>query len=260
VVKFVKFIIGSLTIAVSLSGHSSVFAQDTAVEEISDYVLDRLPKQIAAKFPDTLIKDMKTKSDFEAVMELGGFASDNISVSDIDVSSENDDIAAKASLLLSYDQGLGENLNLGVSYKGSQTLYEDFTDFDFRSHIFSAMADYKYQGYKFGVILRNVDSSLADEEFLSLTQISPYVSKFIGPKTFLRAAYGFSDKSFENVESRDATEHQGRIDAYHFLDGTRRYFILGYTLEHSDAEGDPFDFLSHQVKLVTAMSVGSMKI
>lgn len=248
-----RLLVVGLTAAL-MSGQD-VQAQENTVDDISDYVFDKLPRQILEKFPERLIDDLKTKSDVGATLEVGGFITDNLSVSDIDVSSGNDDIAAKASILLSYDQGLGENLNLGISYKGSQTLYEDFSNFDFQSHLFTAKADYTIKGYKVGVIYRNVDSTLSGEEFLQLGQISPYVSKFIGKKTFIRAAYSLSDKTFENVESRNAKEHQGRLDAYYFVDGTRQYVIFGYALEHSNADGDPFDFISNRLKFRYAQRV-----
>jgi len=255
-----RLLVAGLTAAL-ISGQN-VQAQETTVDEISDYVFDKLPQQILEKFPESLIDELKTKSDFGATLEVGGFTSDNLSVTDIDVSSERHDIAAKASILVSYDQGLGENLNLGVSYKGSQTLYEDFTNFDFQSHLFTAKADYKIKGYKVGVIYRNVDSTLSGEEFLKLGQISPYVSKFVGKKTFIRAAYSLSDKTFETIESRNAKEHQGRLDAYYFLDGTRQYVIIGYALEHSNAEDDPFDYVSNRLKFRYAqrVSLGRRKL
>ena len=235
-------------ILVSFPGQNAL-AQDNKVEEISDFVFSELPRQIIEKLPDGLVEDIKTKSDLGAVIEIGGLTNDNLSIDDIDLSTGNSDVAAKASVLLSYDQGIGDKLNFGVSYKGSQTLYQDFTDFDFQSHLLTAEADYKIKKYKVGVIYRNADSTLAGDDFLKLTQVSPFVSSFVGEKTFIRAAYAYSDKDFDSAENRSAREHQGRVDAYYFLNGTRQYVILGYALEHSNAQGDPFDFLSNRVRL-----------
>ena len=237
-------------IAISLIFQAKpVYAQDNILNDISEYVFEHLPDSLGDRLPESLLKDIKTKSDFGAVLELGGFASDNLSVTDIDVNSGNDDIAAKGSILLSYNQGLGKNLKLGISYKGSQTLYEEFTDFDFQSHLLTAKVDYNFNGYKTGVVVRNVSSSLSGDDFLSLTQISPYISKFANRKTYLRGSYTYSDKTYEDIESRSALEHQGRLDSYYFLDGTRQYLTFGYALKYSDAQSDPFDFLSNRFKL-----------
>lgn len=234
-----KFIAISLTAFFTLA--TAAHAQDEIISDISDFILETVP--------DGLLKDLKTKSDFEAIIELGGISNDNLSVTEVDVTSGNSDLAAKGSVFLSYKQGLGENLKLGVSYKGSQTLYKEFTEFDFRSHLFTGKIDYNLNDWKLGILYRNVDSSLANEDFLAFNQISPYVARFIDTKTFLRAAYVFSDRQFESIEDRNATEHQARLDAYRFLDGTRQYLTASYALKLSNAEGDPFDYLSHKFKL-----------
>lgn len=75
-------------IIVLFSGQNAL-AQDNKVEEISDYVFSELPRQIIEKLPDALVEDIKTKSDFGAVIEIGGLTNDNLSIDDIDLNTGN---------------------------------------------------------------------------------------------------------------------------------------------------------------------------
>lgn len=226
--------------------NGTAYAQDTSLSDITQYVLHDLPEIISDKLPGDVLGDLKNKSDFSLYVDSGFSLNDNVAINELDLMSGNGDVAAKFSAKARYKQGLGDHTKIDLSYKFSQTLYEDFTDFDLQSQLITARLEHDAGKQKYGVNYSRAKSDLGGDDFLNLHQISPFTSRFIGKKSYIRGTYSYTRKEIDDVEDRDADTHKVSADVYYFLDGLRQYFILGYAYGDENAGADPFDYNLHQ--------------
>ncbi len=180
---------------------------------------------------------------FEISVEAsaGMTADSNVGVSDLDQNTGEGDIAAIFGAKLNLEAQPAARLVLRANYEFSQTEHQDFNAFDLQTHRGSAEAEYDFKAVKAGVLYNYVHARLGGDGFLDYQQFSPYISRLVGKRLFLRGAYAFTDKNFLSDNARDATGHAGQIDAFIFLDGLSRYVILGGELGGEDALDDQFD-------------------
>lgn len=195
-------------------------------------------------------KDSKrADSPFSVELAAGAEYDSNVSVDQLDANTGADDFAAVFDADLGYEGDLGENTEFDLGYSFSQSLHDEFTNFDIQSHFGSAGLSHDFDAFTLGGSYRIVYSKLGGSGFLTLQQDSPYVSKFFGKKLFVRADYTFTDKNFHNRVDRDSEVHAGGADVYYFINGVRTYFVIGYKYEDEDAVADEFDFKAHNVKV-----------
>lgn len=198
--------------------------------------------------------DQKFDADIEA--SAGFLADSNVNVSELDQNTGEGDIAAIFGVKLDGEAKPSGPLTLRGGYEFSQTAYQDFSNFNLQTHRGSAEAEYDFSAVKAGVLYNFVHARLGGDGFLNYQQASPYVSRLFGKRLFLRGAYVFTDKNFLTDDARDATGNAGQVDAYIFLDGLKRYVILGGDVGGEDALDDQFDLNSLGVKARLVQRVG----
>ncbi|MCG8440512.1 MAG: DUF2860 domain-containing protein [Caulobacterales bacterium] len=173
----------------------------------------------------------------------------NVSVNELDANTGDGDIAAIFEVDIDYERDLGENTELDLAYGVSQSLFQDLDDFNLQIHLATADISHDFGGVDVGGAYRLAYSRLGGEGFLTIQQLSPYVSTFLTKSLFLRADYTYADKNFQTRDRRDADTHAIGGDLYYFLNGVRSYVILGYDYETTDSVGDEFDFSAHNAKV-----------
>lgn len=193
--------------------------------------------------------DEKTESPFSFEFSAGVEYDDNISVNELDTNTNSDDFSAVFDGNIRFEKDVGSNTDFELSYNFSQSLHDEFTDFDIQSHLGSASISHDFGSFDAGAAYRFVFSRLGGESFLTLQQFSPYVTKFFGGKFFIRADYTYTDKDFDNRVDRDAETHAGGADFYYFIDGVRTYLVFGYKYKNEDAVDPQFDFNAHNLKV-----------
>jgi len=166
----------------------------------------------------------------------------NVSVSEIDNNTGLGDEAAVFKAGVDYERDLGETIEFDAGYSFSQRSYFDFRDFNLRLHFGSVRVAREFDFAKVGGAYRVAVADLGGSPFLTSHQVSPYASRFIGERLFVRVDYILSDKTYDRNPDRSTLEHSVGADVYVFLDGSRLYLALGGDLETSDADGDAFDF------------------
>ncbi len=182
-------------------------------------------------------------------VNAGARYNSNVSVSELDVNVGTSDVSAKLSAQVKFEQEFGENTEFDIRYKLSTTTHAEFSKFDVLTHLVSTKLEHDFGDFKAGVSYQFANSNLNQSDFLTLNQISPYASGFIGKKAYIRGFYGYADKAFKSNPTRDANVHKGGADIYFFLDGVRQYIQTGYSHENSDANADEFDYGAHKIKL-----------
>ncbi|HUF74561.1 MAG TPA: hypothetical protein VMR74_16890, partial [Gammaproteobacteria bacterium] len=131
----------------------------------------------------------------------------------------------------------------------SQTMHQDFDAFDLRLHRGSSTLSWDFSRVDFGVMLQHADAELDGQSFMTLTQVSPYLTKLAGSKLFLRFAYVDTDKDFAGNSQRAADAESWTSDVYIFLDGLTTYLLLGARIDDEDALDDQFDYEAQRFRI-----------
>jgi len=190
--------------------------------------------------------------DFVFEGKVGAEYNSNIAVLDLDTNTGQGDWAVTINGLAEVSGKPVDSLTLRAGYEFSQSLHDEFDEFDLTLHRGYAEAGYDFGFATLGVLGNVAQASLDGDEYLTFTQISPYVSRQFGNALLLRLSYAATDKSFEGRPERDATSDTIAGDAYFFLDGTKRYIAVSGKAIEEDAVSDELDFTggSARVRLV----------
>lgn len=188
-------------------------------------------------------------SSLSAEFSAGAEYDSNVSVNAIDVNTAAGDFAAILDAKIKFESEITEQTAFKLGYNFSQSLHNDFSNFDIQTHFASADVSHDFGAFDVGAAYRLAYSRLGGAGFLTLQQISPYASTFLTKKVFLRGAYTYSDKNFKNRVDRDATVHAGGADVYYFVNGVNTFFVAGYKYENEDAFDPQFDFKAHHFKV-----------
>lgn len=185
-----------------------------------------------------------TAQDRAVAINLGaGYEYDsNVAVLELDTSTNAGDRSALLDFGVAYDKPGAGRFDVQAGYDFSQSLHDDFDEFDVRIHRGSATLSYDLGRVDIGASLQHADAELDGNDFLTLEQISPYLSKLIGQRLFLRFAYAHSDKSFDGNPTRAATADTLSSDVYVFVDGLTTYLLFGYRDDHEDAVDAQLDY------------------
>jgi hypothetical protein len=133
-----------------------------------------------------------------------------------------------------------------LGYHFSETLHDDFDEFDVRIHRGSSTLRYDLGRTDVGATLQYALAELDGNEFLTLAQASPYVSQLVGKRLFLRFAYARTDKDFAGNPARNALADGLSADAYVFLNGLTTYLAFGFRYDDEDAIDAQFDYAGHK--------------
>jgi hypothetical protein len=166
----------------------------------------------------------------------------NVAVLELDTSTDAGDRSLLLDFGVGYDKPDSGRFDLQAGYDFSQSLHDDFDSFDVRIHRGSGTLSYDLGRVDVGATLQHAYAELDGNEFLTLQQISPYVSKLLGRRLFLRFAYTHSDKDFAGNAPRSANADALSADAYVFIDGLRTYLVFGLRLDDENAIDSQFDY------------------
>lgn len=172
----------------------------------------------------------------------------NVAVLELDTSSGEGDVAGLIDFGAGFHKNLTKRLKLNLDYDFSQSLHDEFDQFDIRIHRGSTEVGYDFGSVDAGVMFQYANAALDGDEFLVLKQPSPYLSKLFGKRLLLRLAYAYTDKEFTTSPGRDATGSSPSIDAFVFLDGVKSYLVFGYQHQDEDADDDQFDYTGAKLK------------
>jgi hypothetical protein len=184
-----------------------------------------------------------------AEVAVGTEYDSNVSVDELDASSNEGDFAATVDAEIAVDTTLYEHFDLGLSYDFSQNIYHDFTEVNRQTHIVGANLQRAFAPLDTGLTVFYIKALLDGDDFLQLLRASPSVSGFFGKQWFGRGAYVYVDKTLDQNSERDASTHSGEADLYFFRRGLRSYFNFGYRYRDENATAARYDYRSHNLKL-----------
>jgi len=189
------------------------------------------------------------RNSYSAELRVGGEYDSNVSVDELDASSERSDYALLLEGQLEFQRKISDTARLSLGYDLSQSYYDEFSELDRQTHILSADLRDKLRGVDIGLSYHYVDSRLSGDDFLNIQRVSPYLSAFLSKKVFGRLAYVYTDKDIIGSAERDADTNSGELDLYWFRQGLRSYFNVGYRYKSEDATAARFDYRANSVKL-----------
>jgi len=188
-------------------------------------------------------------TEFSAEVGIGAEYDSNVSVDELDATSNESDYALTLDAELRLDHQITETTDVSLSYDFSQSNYDQFGQLDRQTHLLGADLGTDLGAVNTGVTLYYINARLDGDGFLEYYRASPYLSGFLAKKWFARGAYVYSDKTIEQNPGRDSLSHAGEFDLYFFRRGLRSYFNLGYKFKDEDAEEARFDYRANNLKL-----------
>ncbi len=196
-----------------------------------------------------IIKKNKLKSTLGYQIYAGANYNSNVAVNELDVNVGTGDILAKTDAKIKFETDIGDNSEFSIQYRLASSTHQKLSRFDILSNTVLAKFEHDFAGFKAGIRYQFADYNLNQNDFLTLNHIRPYIAKRISKKTYIRGYYGYSDKKYQNAIARTAKENRLGADTYYFINGSRQYIQAGYFYKDSNANGDEFDFGSHNFKL-----------
>ncbi len=181
------------------------------------------------------------KVDWSTELELGYGYDSNVAVDDVDLATETGDRFADFSISGGVSYEVSEGLALSADLLLSEKQYKQFETFDGRLSMVSLGVQRELKTFELGLSIRYIDYQLNNEGFLSLTQVSPTVAWFPTKKTYVRAAYEFSEESFDVESDRDNRQQKVSLRGYLFLNGLRKYFLARLQYVRDEAADNVFD-------------------
>ena len=188
-------------------------------------------------------------SDFELELAAGYAWDDNVGLDELErATGESDQVTsleAQGSALFSFQDLVSFRLSAGLT----DDSYQKFSQVDRRTESIGVNLEAKLGNATIGINWFDVSADLDSDPFLTYERLSPYVSGFVSKKWFLRGEYVHGEKTIARRPGREAESHNASLDSYYFIQGLKRYAVLGYTFRTDDARANRYDYNSHAVKL-----------
>ncbi|WP_323751493.1 surface lipoprotein assembly modifier [Marinobacter sp.] len=165
----------------------------------------------------------------------------NLTVDELDRSSDNSDQAWV------FDAGLeailkpSEALNLTLDYSVSGSRYQTYDEFDQDIHLASADLSYDFDPVTVGASYHYSHATLDSEAFLDFTRTSVYLGSLLGDSTYVMLSLQDKTKEFEDTDARDADIKGVSLDAFFFFNDARSHLLFGVDGDKEDAQADAYD-------------------
>jgi hypothetical protein len=124
---------------------------------------------------------------------------------------------------------------MGVSYNFNQTKYQSFSEFDRESKLLGLELSGSYLGWRQGLSYHRANAKLGNEDFLELERWSPYVSRFLTKRLYLRGSFINQDKTIITRSGQSSESKSVTLDLYYFRNGLRNYFNVSGIIREEKA-------------------------
>jgi len=188
-------------------------------------------------------------SEFGLELAAGYAWDDNVGLDEVErATGESDEVTSleiQGSAEFSFDDRASVRISAGLV----DDSYRQFSQVDRRTESLGINLETQLGKATVGVNWFDVSADLDDEAFLTYERISPYVAGFLSKQWFLRGEYVYGEKTIARRPGREADSHSVSIDSYYFIQGLKRYAVLGYTFRVDNARANRYDYDSHALKL-----------
>ena len=187
-------------------------------------------------------------ADFDLELAAGYAWDDNVGLDELErATGESDEVTTleiQGSALFSYQDRASLRVLAGLV----DDSYQKFSQVDRRTESLGVNLEAQLGKATVGVNWFDVSADLDDKEFLTYERFSPYLAGFLSKQWFLRGEYVYGEKTIARRPGREADSHSVSLDSYYFIQGLKRYAVVGYTFRVDNARANRYDYDSHAIK------------
>jgi len=188
-------------------------------------------------------------SEFGLELAAGYAWDDNVGLDEVErATGESDEVTSleiQGAAAFSFDDRASVRISAGLV----DDSYRQFSQVDRRTESLGINLETMLGKATVGINWFDVSADLDDEAFLTYERLSPYVAGFLSKQWFIRGEYVYGEKTIARRPGREADSHSVSIDSYYFIQGLKRYAVLGYTFRVDNARANRYDYDSHALKL-----------
>ena len=188
-------------------------------------------------------------TEFGLELAAGYAWDDNVGLDELErATGESDEVTSleiQGSAEFSFDDRASVRISAGLV----DDSYRQFSQVDRRTESLGINLETLWGKATVGINWFDVSADLDDEAFLTYERLSPYVAGFLSKQWFVRGEYVYGEKTIARRPGREADSHSVSIDSYYFIQGLKRYAVLGYTFRVDNARANRYDYDSHALKL-----------
>ncbi|MDG2461124.1 MAG: surface lipoprotein assembly modifier [Luminiphilus sp.] len=173
---------------------------------------------------------------------------DNVGLDELERATGESDEVTMLEAQGSAEFSLGEETSVRLSASLIDDSYQNFSQVDRSTASIGANFETTVGQTTIGINWFDVSADLDDEHFLSYERISPYVAAFLSKQWFMRGEYVYGEKEIEKRPGREANSHTISVDSYYFLQGLKRYTVVGYSFRIDNARANRYDYESHAIR------------
>ena len=187
-------------------------------------------------------------ADFDLELAAGYAWDDNVGLDELErATGESDEVTTleiQGSALFSYQDRASLRVLAGLV----DDSYQEFSQVDRRTESLGVNLEAQLGKATVGVNWFDVSADLDAEEFLTYERLSPYLAGFLSKQWFLRGEYVYGEKTIARRPGRKADSHSVSLDSYYFIQGLKRYAVVGYTFRVDNARANRYDYEAHAIK------------
>ena len=187
-------------------------------------------------------------ADFDLELAAGYAWDDNVGLDELErATGESDEVTTleiQGSALFSYQDRASLRVLAGLV----DDSYQEFSQVDRRTESLGVNLEAQLGKATVGVNWFDVSADLDAEEFLTYERLSPYLAGFLSKQWFLRGEYVYGEKTIARRPGREADSHSVSLDSYYFIQGLKRYAVLGYTFRVDNARANRYDYEAHAIE------------
>ncbi len=187
-------------------------------------------------------------ADFDLELAAGYAWDDNVGLDELErATGESDEVTTleiQGSALFSYQDRMSLRVLAGLV----DDSYQEFSQVDRRTESLGVNLEAQLGKATVGVNWFDVSADLDAEEFLTYERLSPYLAGFLSKQWFLRGEYVYGEKTIARRPGREANSHSVSLDSYYFIQGLKRYAVVGYTFRIDNARANRYDYEANAIK------------
>ena len=188
-------------------------------------------------------------TEFGLELAAGYAWDDNVGLDELERATGESDEVTSLEIQGSAEFSLDDRASVRISAGLVDDSYRQFSQVDRRTESLGINLETQLGKATVGINWFDVSADLDDEAFLTYERLSPYVAGFLSKQWFIRGEYVYGEKTIARRPGREADSHSVSIDSYYFLQGLKRYAVLGYTFRLDNARANRYDYDSHALKL-----------
>ena len=187
-------------------------------------------------------------ADFDLELVAGYAWDDNVGLDELErATGESDEVTTleiQGSALFSYQDRTSLRVLAGLV----DDSYQEFSQVDRRTESLGVNLEAQMGKATVGVNWFDVSADLDAKEFLTYERLSPYLAGFLSKQWFLRGEYVYGEKTIARRPGREADSHSVSLDSYYFIQGLKRYAVVGYTFRVDNARANRYDYEAHAIE------------